>query len=228
MTVILDLLDWFSKTVDMNAILDRWRGEGSNYHPEGAAEGACYLDNFEVALGTSEDQRLYDKAVQRLFAYRYYPDSVLTAVADFARDGRLPLPGDRIVQRIKVIPYILDAITMNIVKSVWREPDSSGFTIITSERHYEVGEWTVAIDRHPNGEVALVVRIDSYPSNQLRFLARWFARALQLRAHRLARRDFAQAVLEQVSSTTAGGGTSYKDIGVPRHRSHVRARKARP
>ena len=222
------MLVWFSKTVDLYAILDRWRGEGSNYRPEVAAQGPCYLDNFEVALGTSEGQRLYDKAVQRLFAYRYYPDSVLAAVADFARNGRLPQPGDRIVQRIKVIPHILDAITMNIVKSAWREPDSSGFTIVTSEYHYEVGEWTVSVDRNPNGEVTLVVRIDSQPSNQLRFLARWFARALQLRAHKLARRDFAQAVLEHASSTTAGDGTSYQGIGVPRLCSHVRARKARP
>ncbi len=222
------MLVWFSKTVDLYAILDRWRGEGSNYHLEGAAQGACYLDNFDVALGTSEAQQLYDQAVKRLLGYRYYPDSVLTAVADFTRDGRLPQPGDRIVQRIKVIPYILDAITMNIVKSAWQEPDSSGFTIVTSEHHYEVGEWTVSVDRNPNGEVTLVVRIDSHPSNQLRFLARWFARALQLRAHRLARRDFAQAMLEHASSTRAVGGTSYEGIGVPRICSHVRARKARP
>jgi len=191
------MLVWFSKKVDLYAILDQWRNEVSNYNPDDTAANTWYVDNFEVALGTSDDHTLYDRAVRRLFRYRYYPDSVLKAEASFIRDDRPPEPGDQIAQRIKVIPFFLDAVAMNIVHSVWRKPDNSGLTIITSEKHYEVGEWTATISRKPDGEIALIVCVISRPRNRFPFIARVFGRILQKRAHRLAWRSFALALRER-------------------------------
>jgi uncharacterized protein (UPF0548 family) len=190
------MLIWFSKRIDLYAVLDDWRNEGSNYQSDQAIDNSWYVDGFEVVLGTSDEQRLFDTAVKRLFRYNFYPDSVLKCAANFIHDDRPPEIGDRIVQRIRIIPGILDAVTMNIVKSVWHEPDRRGFTMVTSERQYEMGEWTASISRKPSGTVALVVRVVSKPSNRLPAIAGGFSRRLQKRAHRLALQSFSSAVRE--------------------------------
>lgn len=190
------MLIWFSKKIDLYAILDHWRGAGSNYEPDQPVDNSWYVDGFEVVLGTSDEHTLFDRAVQRLFRYNFYPDSVLKSAANFIRDDRPPEVGDRVVQRIRVIPGILDAVTMNIMKSVWHEPDRKGFTMVTSERQYEMGEWTASISRKPDGEIALVVRVISKPSNRVPAIAGGFARSLQKRAHRLALESFSSAVRE--------------------------------
>jgi uncharacterized protein (UPF0548 family) len=190
------MLIWFSKKIDLYAILDQWSSEGSNYEPGHPVDSSWYVDSFEVALGTSDENSLFDRAVQRLYRYKFYPDSVLKAVANFVRDDRPPEVGDHVVQRIRVIPGILDAVTMNIVKSVWHEPDRRGFTMVTGEQQYEMGEWTASISRKPDGEITLTVRVVSKPSNRLPAIAGGFARGLQKRAHRLALESFSRAVRE--------------------------------
>lgn len=188
------MLIWFSQKIDLYALLDKWGQEGINYEPGQAVDSSWHVDGFEVTLSSSDQDTLFDRAVQRLFGYRFYPDTVLEAVADFIHDGRPPELGDRIVQRIRVIPGVLDAITMNIVKAVWQEPDRSGFTIVTSKQQYEMGEWTASIARKPDGQISLSVKVISKPSSRLPTIAGGFARGLQKRAHRLALESFASAL----------------------------------
>lgn len=190
------MLLWFSKRLDLYAMLDRWRNEDSNYDPDHPADKSWYVDGFEVVLGNSDENNLFDRAVQRLFQYNFYPDSILEAAANFIRDERPPELGDCIVQRIRVIPGVLDAVTMNIVKSVWLEPDRKGFTIVTSDQQYEMGEWTASIARQANGEITLSVNVISKPSIRLPVFAGGFARGLQKRAHRLALESFSSALRE--------------------------------
>lgn len=153
-----------------------------------------YVDHYEVALGTANEVGLFDEAVRRLFRYAFYPESLVAVAAAFIRDERPPEAGERIVQRIRVIPGILDAVTMNIVTSVWQEPDRNGFTLVTSEQQYESGEWTASIVRNPDGEVLLLVCVISRPSKRLRLPGRVFARALQKYAQSLALKTFRNAV----------------------------------
>ena len=188
------MLAWFSQKIDLYAVLDRWREVGSNYEPGRYGEKGWYVDRYEVALGKSDDDTLFDEAVQRLFRYAFYPESFVAVAAAFIRDERPPEAGERIVQRVRVIPGILDAITMNIVKSVWQEPDSKGFLLVTSEQQYETGEWSASIARNPDGEVLLLVAVVSRPSKRLLLPARVFARALQKHAHSLALKSFVTAV----------------------------------
>jgi uncharacterized protein (UPF0548 family) len=191
------VLVWFCNKVDLYAVLDQWCDEESNYELDQAVDKSWNVDGFEIALGKSDENSVFERAVQRLFHYDVYPDSVLEFVADFVRDDRLPQTGDRIVERIRVIPGIVDAVTMNIVTAVWREPDHHGFTMVTSERQYEMGEWTASISRKPDGEIAFVMNIISKPSHRLPAFAHGFARRLQKRAHRLALESFASAVREK-------------------------------
>lgn len=190
------MLVWLSKKVDLYAVLDQWSDEGCNYAPDQAVDSSWNVDGFEIALGTSDEHSLFDRAVQRLFRFNVYPASILEFVADFVRDDRPPEKGDRIVERVRVIPGILDAVTMNIVTAVWQEPDHHGFTMVTSERQYEMGEWTASISRKPDGEITLVMHVVSKPSHRLPAIAHGFARSLQKRAHRLALESFTSAVRE--------------------------------
>ena len=188
------MLIWFSRKVDLYAVLEEWRDAGSNYDPGDTNDGSWHVDIYDVALGKPEDNDLFDNAVHRLFRYAFYPESFVSVVADFIREERPPEPGERIVQRVRVIPGVVDAVTMNIIQSVWHEPDRKGFTLVTSERQYERGEWTASIARNPDGEVLLQVRVVSRPSRRLPLPARVFARALQKHAHTLGLKCFANAV----------------------------------
>ncbi len=190
------MLIWFSRKIDLYAVLNEWRDAGSNYEPGRVVDNSWYVDTYEVALGTSDDGALFDNAVRRLFLYAFYPESFVAVAANFIRDKRPPEVGESVVQRIRVIPGILDAVTMNIVKSVWQDPERQGFTLVTSERQFELGEWTASVVRNPGGEIALLVRVVSKPSKRVPFLARGFARGLQKHAHMLALKSFSSAVRE--------------------------------
>jgi uncharacterized protein (UPF0548 family) len=139
------LLIWFSRHVDLYALLDQWADAGSNYEPRGVVDDSWYVDRYEIVLGAVGGGRMFDEAVRRLFRYDFYPQSFVRIAADFLRNDRPPQVGERVVQRVRVIPGVLDAVTMNIVSAVWEEPDRKGFTLVTSERQYETGEWTASI-----------------------------------------------------------------------------------
>jgi len=195
-TVDAAVLIWFSRNIDLYAVLDEWRDARSNYDPGRVVDDSWYVDTYEVALGTSDKNALFDEAVRKLFRYDFYPESFVAVAADFIRDNRPPEAGECVVQRIRVIPGIVDAVTMNIVKSVWQDPERKGFTLVTSERQFELGEWTASIVRNPGGDIALLVRAISKPSKRVPFFARGFARGLQKHAHMLALKSFSSAVRE--------------------------------
>lgn len=188
------MLAWFSRKIDLYAVLEQWCEAGSNYEPGRPVDKSWYVDRYEVALGTSDGGALFDKAVRRLFRYAFYPESFVAVAAAFIRDERPPEEGERIVQRVRVIPGVLDAVTMNIVTSVWQEPNRKGFTLVTSEQQYETGEWTASVVRNPDGEVLLLVCAISRPSKRLPLPGRLFARGLQKHAHNLALKTFRNAV----------------------------------
>lgn len=188
------MLAWFSRKVDLYAVLDAWSDAGTTFEPGRPIGGSWYVDRYEVALGEDDDHALFDRAVKRLFRYDFYPRSFLTVAANFLGEERPPGAGERIVQRIRVIPGIVDAITMNIVESVWQEPDRKGFTLVTSERQYEIGEWTASIVRSPGRDTSLRVNVISKPSQRLPAPARLFARGLQKHAQKLAMKKFCNAI----------------------------------
>jgi uncharacterized protein (UPF0548 family) len=203
---ILLMLVWFKKEVDLARMLEKWHGERSNYDPEEPKDKSWYVDEFTVLLGKAADDRVFERASLRLMRYRFYPTSVLQAAAAFIRERRVPRIGEYIVQRVKVIPGLVDAVTMNIVTDVRDEPDSCGFTIVTSNQQYEKGEWSAYITRDSKGNVILNVRVVSKPATPLPFVSSSFARALQRRAHRLALNSFSEAI--------SGCGIDRKAFGV--------------
>ena len=185
------MLIWFQKRLDLYALLEKWRKTGSNYDPDQPIDATWQVDGYEVPLGHAHSA--YEPAVHRLFRYDLYPSNVLEAAADFIKEDRMPAFGDRIVQRIRVIPGILSAVTMNIVSSVWHEHDRRGFTAVTSEEHYLMGEWTATVSRKRSGEAVLMIHAISRPSKRMPVFAGPLARRLQVRAQYQAIDHFSNA-----------------------------------
>ena len=125
---------WFSRRIDLDAVLDDWRTTGSNFDPEQPIDGNWHVDGNDVELGPAGDDALFDAAVCALFRYAIYPHALMQVSADFLQEGRPPHPGDRILQRIHLIPGLLDVLTMNIVSSVWHEQNRRGFTLRATQK----------------------------------------------------------------------------------------------
>lgn len=188
------MLVWFKQRIELYKVLEQWRDESSNYALDEPKDSSWFVDEFSIPLGTANDDRVFERAAIRLLRYKFYPTSVLHAAANFIRERRAPRPGEQIVQRVKVIPGIVDAVTMNIVTDVCDEPDRCGFRIVTSNQQYEKGEWSAYISRDGDGNVELNVKVISKPATPLPFISSSFARALQKRAHRLALNSFSNAI----------------------------------
>ena len=187
--MITPMLEWFPKPNPLEKYLDTFGQPPNNFDPEQPVDHTWHVDQHEVILGPDKDE-LFDRAVHLLLHYQLYPPSVLHHTSDFARENRHLRFGDRIIQRIHAIPGLLDAVTMNRITSTLAEPNRIGFTYTTTEHHLEMGEWTATVIRKRDGQVALLMHAISKPGPKMPGWAMPFARAMQLRAHRLGMENF--------------------------------------
>lgn len=195
---MIQLFDWFPKPKDDSKFLETWGQPASNFDPEQPIDPTWHVDQYETPLGPDVDG-LFERAVHRLLRYEFYPPAVMHHTSDFARENRALRFGDRIVQRIHALPGLLDVITMNRVTATFAEPGRVGFTYTTTDYHLEMGEWTATVvrkraGREFGGQVALLMHAISKPGPKMPLWARPFARAVQLRAHRLGMENFKKIV----------------------------------
>jgi uncharacterized protein (UPF0548 family) len=183
------MLIWFPKAVDLYKYLRTIGNPPSNFDPEQPIDHTWYVDQHEVGFGKDEDG-LFERAVEKLLKYHFYPPSLLDYASDFQVEHRLLRYGDRIVQQIFVIPNFLEVITMNRVTATISEPNRIGFTYTTTEHHFEMGEWTAVVIRKRDNQVYLAMHAISKPGPKMPPWAKPFARAFQIRAHRLGLAHF--------------------------------------
>lgn len=188
------MLVWFGKDVSLEDLLVNWRSAGSNYQPDQPVDPAWQVDTHTIELGAWEDGVLFDAAVAELFRFHIFPGDTLAFAADFSRENRPPSFGDRVVQRVRVVPFLLDAVVLSIVSAVWHETDRRGFTLVTSEHHYGMGEWSAAVSRKRGGRTLFMLQSLFKPD---RFLlpVRAIVRAVQRRALRRAPAHFRRLAL---------------------------------
>lgn len=191
------MFDWFPKPSPFEAYLDQLGQPPNNFDPEQPIDHTWHVDQHEISLGSGtgpDAGGLFERAVDLLLHYQFYPPSVMRHASDFSRENRHLRYGDRVVQRIHVIPGLLDVITMNRVTATLAEPNRIGFTYTTTEYQFEMGEWTATVIRKRDGQVSLVMYAVSKAGPKMPWWARPFARALQLRAHRLGMENFGRLV----------------------------------
>jgi hypothetical protein len=64
------VLVWFSRKVDLYAVLDEWRGLRRNYRPGELVDDSWYVDRYEVLLGNADDHGLFDMAVRKSIEFQ--------------------------------------------------------------------------------------------------------------------------------------------------------------
>ena len=183
------MFDWFPKKEPADAaLLDSLGAPPLNYDPRTPTDRTWYVDGHAVSLG--EGKRLFDRAAEQLMRYQIYPPDTLIWTGTFQRQERRIRPRDYILQRIRIIPELLDIVTVVQVSNVLLEPNRIGFTYVTCEPHLEQGEWTAVVSRDRVGQVGLMIQAVSKPTAQMLLGTRRWARRMQRRAHRAALRNF--------------------------------------
>lgn len=192
-------LEWFPRLRQGERYLRAWRAARATYTRGDEATGSdWHHDQYAQPLGPDPDGRLFERASDSLLRYQFYPVSVMEHVSDFERERRWARAGDRVVQRIHVLSLLgaplVDAVTMTQISAVTDEPDRKGLAYVTTEAHFELGEWRAWVERRADG--AMIVRVEaiSRPGPHLPAYQRPLARALQLRAHREGLAHFARCL----------------------------------
>lgn len=152
-----NMLVWYSKPVSLEHLLAEWSTLGANFDPDQPVDDRWRVQSAEKPLGPADDPRLFDAAVELLFGAALFPANLTQVHAAFLNERRPPRAGERIVQRSRLIPGVLDAVTLGIVSAVWHETDRRGFTMTSGARHYLEGEWTASITRRRGHDCALLM-----------------------------------------------------------------------
>lgn len=197
--VLLPLrLEWFGSARQDAAYLEHWRGAALSHQQGQPPAARARADRYRVLLGSDATGGLFARAAERLLRYQFYPDDVLVHTSDFTRQQRAAQPGDRVLQRIRVLYLtglpVLDVLTMNEVSEVIDEPGRRGLSYVTTRRHGEVGEWSAVVEQADEGKVYLRIRSLAWPAPTMPLLTHPIMRALQLRAHQRGIQAFAAAV----------------------------------
>jgi uncharacterized protein (UPF0548 family) len=151
-------------------------------------------DRYTRLIATGANRDLFERAGERLLRYDFYPHTLIEHSSRAAQANRSLRLNDRIVQRIHVVPGLLDAVTATRVSDVIREPRRLGLAYVTTEAHFEIGEWWCWVEWQPAATLTVNLRSISRPGPRLPRWQRPFARRLQLRAHAAGLARFAALV----------------------------------
>jgi uncharacterized protein (UPF0548 family) len=180
-------LDWFPRlsTRDDSHILDQWRAARPTFHRGDELNGMAWKHDRHTHLILSQATHAqFERAARLLWRYDFYPPELMAHVSDFSRAGRPLREGDLILQRIHVMPALLDAVTLVRVSEVIDEPRRKGFAYVTTQAHFEIGEWWCWVERQLDDALTVNIRSISRAGPRLPGWGRGFARRLQQRAHR--------------------------------------------
>lgn len=171
---------FFGNAANDADLLAQWRSAPLTYRA-GDALPNTHTDDYDVVVRNHAIADHFARAADLLLRYRFYPPDVMLHTSDFDQQRRRMKTGDRIVQRIRLLPG-LDVLTMNEVTCVTDDARCAGFTYCTTAQHDEVGQWSAEVALNDAG--ALHLHILSIGKANLPFFLRPFARFIQLRAHR--------------------------------------------
>lgn len=180
-------LDWFPRLSarDDAHLLDQWRAARLTYRRGDELNGMAWKhDRHSQLILPQATYAQFERAARLLWRYDFYPPELMAHVSDFSRAGRMLREGDLILQRIHVIPGLVDALTLVRVSEVIDEPRRKGFAYTTTQAHFEIGEWWCWVERQLDGALTVNIRSISRPGPRLPSWGRAFARRLQQRAHR--------------------------------------------
>ena len=195
--VIAPRLEWFPflSPRDDARFLQLWEWADDTYQRGDELLGRGWHDDRHIHLITPAASRaLFERAAERLMRYDFYPASIIEHVSGATRASRWLRLNDRIVQRIHGLAGWVDGVTMTRVSEVIAEPRRAGFSYVTTEAHFEIGEWWCWVEWKTGGELTINIRAISQPGPRLPAFFRRTGRMFQLRAHHTGLERFAALV----------------------------------
>jgi uncharacterized protein (UPF0548 family) len=191
-------LTWFDNGCCDVKYLDEWHDAPLNYYTGQVTTPDWHIDHHEKIIAQDSHGRLFQHAADLLMHYQFYPPHILTHVSTFSLADRWLEVGDRIVQRIHLLGLfgrsILDVVTMTEITQTIVEPHRCGFTYATVAKHVEQGEWSIAVNWRPNGDIVFTLDAVSRPIPQEPSRNYLFLRAFQKAAHLQGINHFQQMV----------------------------------
>lgn len=191
-------LSWFDDGCCDVKYLDKWQDAPLSFTPCQATNSDWHTDSYEKIILHQANGRSFQKAVDHLLRFHFYPNQILSFTGDFTREQRRVRPGDRIVQRIHLFKLfgrpILDAIAITEITDVVDESRRAGFSYATVFPHLAQGQWQAAVIWDESGALRLTVdsilRPDPVEPASNHSLIRYYQR----QAHQQGLSHFAQLV----------------------------------
>lgn len=145
-------------------------------------------DHLVSDVGPEEN---FDGIAGRMLDGHYYPPDVIDAFGPWMDEDREVAPGDRMLQRARLIPFLAWPVVWSITEVfvAERTEDRCSLGYVTTEKHHGRGIWRADL-RKREGRLELQVTGISGPQSWLFWLGLPIARALQKRAWRRAIEEF--------------------------------------
>ncbi len=182
--------------------LDLWRDVPLSYHLGQAVDVTFHTDDHETIIATEATPRSFGTAADLLLRYQFYPPHLMHHVSDFSRENRTMRVGDRIVQRINGLALagipiqVMEGVTMNELAALTDEPRRKGFTYVTTQAHFELGEWSAQVEWRADNTLVLHIHALSRAAYSVPSLFYPMMRRGQKRAHEMGIAFFTAAVLK--------------------------------
>ena len=176
---------------------DRWKTAPTNWDPtKGGRRGLlCFDDSKNAALGADPTGQAFDQIADRMMNGHYYPQDAITYYADALEEGRSLQPGDRVLQKAPILPFLPSPGVWQMVEiyAAERTPERCKLGYVTTTHHHGRGIWQAELESL-EGELSLTVTSTTSPNSWLFWLGLPLARFLQLRARRRAIEEFSALV----------------------------------
>lgn len=176
---------------------EKWKSAPVNWDPIKGGRRAllCFQDSKNAALGVDPTGEAFDRIADRMMNGHYYPPDALTYYAEALEQGRSLKPGDRVLQKAPILPFLpgLGVWQMVEIYAAERTSERCKLGYVTTVHHHGRGIWQAELETL-EGELTLTVTSTTSPNSWLFWLGLPLARFLQLRARRRAIKEFAELV----------------------------------
>lgn len=151
----------------------------------------CWDDDFTYELGLDPDGSIFTSLSERALSGNYYPQKVIQFYGEWIAEDRLLRPGDRVLQRIPLLPFAPWPVLWSLAEIYIAEATETECTVgyVTTTRHFGRGIWRAKF-ANVGDTVTLNVKATAGPGSFWFWLGLPVARYLMVRARLKAVESF--------------------------------------
>ncbi len=179
---------------------EKWQSAPVNWDPIKGGKRAwlCFEDSKNATLGADPTGQVFDQIADRMMNGHFYPPDAITYYAEAIDEGRTLKPGDRVLQRARLLPLLAALGVWQMVEIYAAERTAERCTLgyVTTAHHHGRGIWQAKLETL-EGELTLTVTSTTSPNSWLFWLGLPLARFLQLGARRRSIEEFARLAADR-------------------------------